>query len=181
MHSRSPAVIPFGVSRTALRPLYHMSGFLGAGAPRFEIRDAAGPATDMLIRTRELGHALAAALGSHPVMLMRGHGSVAVGPSVRQAAFRAVCTEVNARMGSEALRLGDVTFLNEQEAAQATATNAALVDRPWELWRKRVAVTMNFGFSRRWGGCRLPWFVGSTAELHQPKRPLLPGSQNSGA
>ena len=139
VHSHSPAVIPFGVSRTALRPLYHMSGFLGAGAPVFEIRDAAGPATDMLIRNRELGHALAAKLGDHPVLLMRGHGSVAVGPSVRQAVFRAVYTEVNARMESEALRLGDVTFLNEQEAAQATATNAALVDRPWELWRKKAA------------------------------------------
>ena len=139
VHSHSPAVIPFGVSRTALRPLYHMSGFLGTGAPVFEIRDAAGPATDMLIRSRELGHALAVELGDHPVMLMRGHGSVAVGPTVRQAVFRAVYTEVNARMESEALRLGDVTFLNEQEAAQATATNAALVDRPWELWRKRAA------------------------------------------
>ena len=139
VHSHSPAVIPFGVSRTALRPLYHMSSFLGAGAPVFEIRDAAGPATDMLIRSRELGHALAAELGDHPVMLMRGHGSVAVGPSIRQAVFRAVYTEVNARMESEALRLGDVTFLNEQEAAQATATNAALVDRPWELWRKKAA------------------------------------------
>ena len=139
VHSHSPAVIPFGVSRTALRPLYHMSGFLGAGAPVFEIRDAAGPATDMLIRNRELGHALAVKLGDHPVLLMRGHGSVAVGPSVRQAVFRAVYTEVNARMESEALRLGDVTFLNEQEAAQATATNAALVDRPWELWRKKAA------------------------------------------
>ncbi len=139
VHSHSPAVIPFGVSRVPLRPLYHMSGFLGAGAPVFEIRDAAGPATDMLIRNRELGHALAAELGDHPVMLMRGHGSVAVGPSVRQAVFRAVYTEVNARMESEALRLGDVTFLNEQEAARAMATNAALVDRPWELWRKKAA------------------------------------------
>ncbi len=138
VHSHSPAVIPFGVSKAALRPLYHMSGFLGAGAPVFEIRDAGGPATDMLIRNRELGRALAAALGSNPVMLMRGHGSVVVGPTIRQAVFRAVYTEVNARMESEALRLGDVTFLNEQEAAAAMTTNAAQVNRPWELWRKKA-------------------------------------------
>jgi hypothetical protein len=31
VHSHSPAVIPFGVSRTPLKPLYHMSGFLDAG------------------------------------------------------------------------------------------------------------------------------------------------------
>ncbi len=138
VHSHSAAVIPFGVSHVALKPIYHMSSFLGTGVPVFEIRDAGGPATDMLIRSRELGHALALALGDHPVILMRGHGSVAVGPSVRHAVFRAVYTEVNARLESEALRLGDVTFLSEQEAAKATVTNAALVDRPWELWRKRA-------------------------------------------
>lgn len=138
VHSHSPAVIPFGVSHAPLRPLYHMSGFLGTGAPVFEIRDAGGPATDMLIRNRELGHALAAALGDRPVILMRGHGSTVVGPSIRQAVFRAVYTEVNARLESEALRLGDVTFLNEQEAAKAMTTNAAQVDRPWELWRKKA-------------------------------------------
>jgi len=138
VHSRSPAVIPFGVSRVALRPLYHMSGFLGAGAPVFEIRNAGGPGTDMLIRDRVLGRALAVELGDHPVILMRGHGSVVVGPSVRLSVFRAVYTELNARMESEALRLGDVTFLNEQEAASAMATNATLVDRPWELWRRKA-------------------------------------------
>jgi HCOMODA/2-hydroxy-3-carboxy-muconic semialdehyde decarboxylase len=138
VHSHSPAVIPFGTSKVALKPLYHMSAFLGAGAPVFEIRDAGGPATDMLIRNRELGHALAEALGNGPVVLMRGHGSTVVGSSVRQAVFRAVYTEVNARLESEALRLGEVTFLNEDEAANAAVTNAGLVDRPWELWRKKA-------------------------------------------
>jgi HCOMODA/2-hydroxy-3-carboxy-muconic semialdehyde decarboxylase len=40
VHSHSPAVIPFGVSTTALRPLYHMSAFLGDAVPVFEIRNA---------------------------------------------------------------------------------------------------------------------------------------------
>ncbi len=138
VHSHSPAVIPFGVSHTRLRPLYHMSSFLGLGAPVFEIRDTAGAATDMLIRNRELGHALALSIGDHPVVLMRGHGSVVVAPTVREAVFRAVYTEINARMESEALRLGDVTFLSEQEAEAAAKTNAGQVNRPWELWRQKA-------------------------------------------
>ena len=52
VHTHSPAVIPFGVVEATLRPIYHMSSFLGAGVPVFEIRDAGGPATDMLIATR---------------------------------------------------------------------------------------------------------------------------------
>src|SRR5438045_7538758 len=106
VHSHSPAVIPFGVTSVKLRPVFHLSSFLGGGAPVFEIREAGGPATDMLIRTPELGAALARTLGSAPVALMRGHGDVVVAPSLREAVFRAVSNEVNARRGAEALQLG---------------------------------------------------------------------------
>ncbi len=55
VHSHSPSVIPFGVVAVGLQPIYHMSSFLGAGVPVFEIRDTGGPATDMLIRNTALG------------------------------------------------------------------------------------------------------------------------------
>ena len=139
VHSHSPSVIPFSVTRTRLKPVFHLAGFLGGGTPNFEIRDASGPETDMLIRTPELGVALASTLGSATYALMRGHGSVAVGNSLKQAVYRAIYAEVNARLQSEASRLGDITFLSEAEAENAAATNAEMVDRPWELWKQRVA------------------------------------------
>jgi len=46
---------------------------------------------------------------------------------------------VNARLQSQALQLGTVTYLNAAEAASAAATNDQMVERPWELWKKRVA------------------------------------------
>src|SRR5271169_550636 len=140
VHSHSPAVIPFGVVGVALRPIFHLGGFLGTGAPVFEIRDAGGPATDMLIRNAALGAALATALGSAPVALLRGHGDVVVGRSIREAVFRAIYTEVNARLESEALRLGQgqVVFLNEEEARAAAETNSAQIGRPWELWKAKA-------------------------------------------
>lgn len=138
IHSHSAAVIPFSVSKVALKPVYHMSGFLGGGVPVFEIRDSGGPATDMLVRDGHLGHDLAAALGPHSVALMRGHGSVTVGPGIRLAVVRAVYTEQNARLESEALKLGDVTFLNDEEAAKAASTLAGQAGRPWELWRQKA-------------------------------------------
>ena len=49
VHTHSPSIVPFAASSVALRPLYHMSGFLAAGVPVFEIREAAGM-TDLLIR-----------------------------------------------------------------------------------------------------------------------------------
>jgi HCOMODA/2-hydroxy-3-carboxy-muconic semialdehyde decarboxylase len=104
----------------------------------FEIRDTGGPATDMLIRSAALGHALAATLGPHPVALMRGHGSVAAAQSVRHVVFRAIYTEVNARMQAEALKLGTPEYLNPEEAAAAMKTNDGQVDRPWALWKLRA-------------------------------------------
>ena len=141
VHSHSPAVIPFGVVATArLRPIYHMSSFLGFGVPVFEIRDSGGPATDMLIRTPQLGAALAKTLGDAPVALMRGHGNVVVGGSVREVVFRAVYTEVNARLEADALRLGQgqVVFLNDEEARNSTATNRAQITRAWDLWKAKA-------------------------------------------
>jgi ribulose-5-phosphate 4-epimerase/fuculose-1-phosphate aldolase len=138
VHSHSPALIPFGVTGTALRPLYHMSGFLGGTAPVFEIRDAGGPATDMLIRDRKLGAALARTLGKSAFALMRGHGSVAVGGALKQVVYRAIYAEINARLQAEAMRLGTVTYLNDAEAAGASRTNEAAVDRPWDLWKSKV-------------------------------------------
>lgn len=137
VHSHSPSVIPFGIVKTAtLQPVCHMSGFIGAAAPVFEIRDVAGDASDMLVRDRKLGAALAASLGSASVVLMRGHGSTVVGTGIRQVVFRAIYTEVNARLQSEAMRLGTPTVLTPAEAENAARTNDGAIDRAWELWRR---------------------------------------------
>jgi HCOMODA/2-hydroxy-3-carboxy-muconic semialdehyde decarboxylase len=72
------------------------------------------------------------------VVLMRGHGATIVGASLPQVVFRAVYTETNARLEAEALRLGPVTFLNEQEAANAAAVIDGQIGRAWELWKKAL-------------------------------------------
>jgi ribulose-5-phosphate 4-epimerase/fuculose-1-phosphate aldolase len=137
VHSHSPAVIPFGVTSARLRPIYHMSSFLGRDVPVFEIRDTGGEATDMLIRTPLLGAALAQSLGDATVALMRGHGNVVVGRSLPEVVFRAIYTETNARLQADALRLGNdrVTYLSDGEATASMATNAGVLTRAWELWK----------------------------------------------
>jgi ribulose-5-phosphate 4-epimerase/fuculose-1-phosphate aldolase len=137
VHSHSPAVIPFGVVARPLKPIFHLGGFLGPQVPVFEIREAGGQATDMLVRSPALGAALARALGKHAVALLRGHGNVVVGGSIREATFRAVYTEINARLAAEALRLGGgrAVFLNEAEAQAATETNRGQIGRAWDLWK----------------------------------------------
>ena len=137
VHSHSQSVIPFGVTGQRLRPIFHMSGFLGSGSALFEIRDAAGN-TDMLIRDMGLGRALAQSLGSHNCVLMRGHGSTTTAPSIELAVYRAIYAEVNAKLQIQAAALGPVNFLNEEEAALAAATTEGQVVRAWDLWRGRI-------------------------------------------
>jgi len=97
VHSHSPSVIPFAITQNPLKPVFHMSGFLGSGSAHFEIREAAGN-TDMLIRSAYLGEALAKSLGKHNCVLMRGHGSTVVGTSLEQVIYRAIYAEVNAKL-----------------------------------------------------------------------------------
>lgn len=137
VHSHSPEIIPFSVTGTSLRPLYHMSAFLGTGAPIFDIRESAG-ATDMLIRDNKLGDALAKSLGNSAVVLMRGHGFVAVANSIPRVVLYSIYTPINARLQAEAMKLGNVNFLTPEEAVKAAAGTDAAVGRPWELWKSRV-------------------------------------------
>lgn len=138
IHSHSPAVIPFGVTGARLRPICHMSGFLGATTPVFDIRHSAGESTDLLVSSQALGEALAKVLGPSNVALMRGHGSVTVGNSIKQAVFRGVYTESNARLQAEASRLGEITFLTEAEAKATSDMNDKHLDRPWEMWKRNA-------------------------------------------
>lgn len=137
-HGHSAAVIPFGLVNTPMRATYHNAAFLAAGVPVFDIRDRFG-ATDIVISSAERGAALADALGDKAVLLLRAHGFVAVAPDLPSAVFRAIFTEVSARVQLQAATLGGpMATLDEEEGRKADAINLATVGRSWELWKKRV-------------------------------------------
>jgi ribulose-5-phosphate 4-epimerase/fuculose-1-phosphate aldolase len=139
VHTHSPGVIPYTISQVPLRAVFHNAAFLAAGAPVWDIRKVFGE-TDMLVRDAAIGKDLALTLGDRPVVLMRGHGDVAVGPSVKLAVFRAYYTDVNARQQSQAIALGgEANYLTPGEGAKADAVNLAIVDRIWNLWKMRVS------------------------------------------
>ena len=142
VHSHSPGVIPFTISPVPLRAVFHNAAFLAGGAPLWDIRKDFGE-TDMLVRNPAIGKSLALTLADRPVVLMRGHGDVAVGPAVKVAVFRAYYTDVNARLQSQAVALGgEVNYLTAGEGAKADAVNLQVLDRIWNLWKMRVMTTL---------------------------------------
>jgi len=134
VHCHTPSFLPFCVCQVGLRPIYHMSGFLGRGVARFEIRDFAGM-TDMLVSNPALGKALAQSLGDKQIVLMRGHGATMAGQSIKHAVFRAIYGAINAAVQLEAMRLGEVTYLADEEALKGADINDRFVDRSWALWK----------------------------------------------
>jgi ribulose-5-phosphate 4-epimerase/fuculose-1-phosphate aldolase len=140
VHSHSPSVVPFGLVDVPMQAMFHNAAFLAAGVPVFDIREKFG-ATDMLVGNAAKGVALAEIMGKRDIVLMRAHGSVACGPSLQAAVFRAVYTEVNARIQHWTNALGQgarPAALDADEGKLADAVNEKAALRAWELWRSNV-------------------------------------------
>jgi ribulose-5-phosphate 4-epimerase/fuculose-1-phosphate aldolase len=139
VHSHSHSIVPLSISKAVrLRAVSHMAGFIGPEAPLFEIRDAGGSATDLLIRSVALGTALADTLGAHNIVVMRGHGSTVAAPSVPLVVYRAIYAELNARYQTAAMLHGEITALTAEEAKACVDATEGQVHRPWELWTRQA-------------------------------------------
>jgi ribulose-5-phosphate 4-epimerase/fuculose-1-phosphate aldolase len=138
VHHHSPSVIPFGVTGVPLRPLLHMCASMGTDIPTWDSRTRFGD-TNLLVTNVEMGRDLAGALGSRPVALMRGHGCVIAGGSLREVVFNAVYLELNADLQMKAQALGDITFLSDGEVQAILRTRASFTyERAWERWCRRA-------------------------------------------
>lgn len=140
VHSHSPSVVPFGLVGVPMQAMFHNAGFIAAGVPVFDIAEKFG-ATDMLVGNAAKGVALIEVMGDRDIVLMRAHGSVACGPTLQTAVFRAVYTEVNARIQHYTVSLGGgmpIAALDEEEGRLADIVNQGAGMRAWDLWRSQV-------------------------------------------
>jgi HCOMODA/2-hydroxy-3-carboxy-muconic semialdehyde decarboxylase len=139
VHNHAPSLIPFTVTNTLLRPILHLAALTGPELPVWDIRDNFGD-TNLLVTTMDQGRDLASCLGDRRVSLMRGHGCVIAGKSIREVVMASVYLQVNAGMLLEALRLGDVKYLSPGEIKAMTESQMSLTgqERAWEYWANRA-------------------------------------------
>jgi HCOMODA/2-hydroxy-3-carboxy-muconic semialdehyde decarboxylase len=133
-------VIPFGLVGVPMQAMFHNAAFLAAGVPVFDIKKKFG-ATDLLVSDGAKGVALAESLGRKDIAMMRAHGSVTCGPTLQTAVFRAVYTEVNARIQHWALALAGgkpMAVLDAEEGRLADVINQTAGMRAWDLWRTQT-------------------------------------------
>ena len=120
--------------------------FIAAGVPVFDIRVKFG-ATNMLCGDTPKAAALAEVLGEKDIALMRAHGVVATGSTLELAVFRAVYTEINARIQHWTLALGGgapPAALDAEEGQLADVVNETAAKRAWEFWRAQVRGQANW-------------------------------------
>ncbi len=140
VHNHSPSVIPFGIVPVPMRPVYHMSAFVGAGVPVWDIRDAE-KGSDMLVRSNYLGSVLAKCLGGCSAALMRGHGAVVVAGTLPVVVGRSIYLEMNARLQMQALSLAkpeEIVYLDDGEVAKIAQSKTYDFMRSWGLWKARA-------------------------------------------
>jgi ribulose-5-phosphate 4-epimerase/fuculose-1-phosphate aldolase len=94
-HVHSPACVVLGQIGQSLVPLHNHGGMFADGVPLFERIG--------LIRSRKLGDQVAATLGAHRAMLLRGHGANVAEVNVRRAAIVACFLEEAADLQLRAL------------------------------------------------------------------------------
>lgn len=138
IHHHSHHVLPFTFSKEPLRPVFHMGGVMGREVPSWDIRDKFGD-TNLLVVTMDQGLDLARALGPNRMVLLRRHGVVVVGKTLRQAVFTAVYTSDNAKLLHAARTFGEVEYLSDGEIAKAEGllTLPVAINRAWEYWARR--------------------------------------------
>jgi len=142
VHNHSPSTIPFGITGRKLKPLMHMCASIGRQVPIWDSRDKFGD-TDLLVANMAMGRDLAKRVGKGASALMRGHGAVTVGRTIRHAVFIAIYLELDARLQMQALALGRIRFLSTGEVDRiAGRTGPFTLNRAWENWCRRAGRPM---------------------------------------
>jgi ribulose-5-phosphate 4-epimerase/fuculose-1-phosphate aldolase len=138
IHHHAHDLIPFGVTGTPIRPLIHVAGAIGTKVPVWDIADRFGD-TSLLVTDMAQARDLAAALDVHSAALMRGHGTVVVGKSIREAVLTAIYLQVNASVDLKSRGLGEVKYLSAGEISRSLPNllGESAATRAWEYFERR--------------------------------------------
>ena len=129
IHFHSPAVILLSVVGETIRPLHNYSAIFYEGVPVFE---GTGQ-----VESPERAGEIAQILGPAKAIILRGHGAVVVGHSIREACILALYLEESARLQVEAMKLGTPKFVARQEAERIAKRTfkPASTERAWEHFK----------------------------------------------
>jgi len=142
VHNHAYDVLPFGLTDTPIKPLIHTASVIGEHIPMWDIRDKFGDATDMLVRNMEQGRDLTTALDDNTCILMRGHGAVIAGKTIKEAVVASIYLMINARIQTISMTMGNPVYLSPKEIRNMTDVQFSplAMDRMWEAFCLRAGL-----------------------------------------
>jgi len=143
VHAHAEDVLPFTITKAALRPVIHSGAFIGAEVPVWDIADQFGERTNLLVTDMAQGRDLAKRLGGNNVALMRGHGFAAAARSLIDVVRMSVYLPRNARVQFKAAQLGEMKPLSGGEIQARSAgpgykPQSPETQRAWQYWAQRA-------------------------------------------
>ena len=132
-HFHSPAVILLSVIGQTIRPMHNYSAIFYEGVPLYT-------GTGQVESPARAGE-MAKLLGDAKAVILRGHGAVVVGHSIREVCMLAVYLEESARLQTEAMKLGTPMFIERDDAERIAKRTfkPASTDRAWEHFKAKCA------------------------------------------
>ena len=143
VHAHAEDVLPFTITKAALRPVIHSGAFIGAEVPVWDIAERFGDRTNLLVTDMAQGRDLAQRLGANNVALMRGHGFAAAARSLIDVVRMSVYLPRNARVQLKAMQLGELKPLSAGEISARAAgpgykPQSPETQRAWQYWAQRA-------------------------------------------
>ena len=140
VHNHAQEVLPFSLTDTPLKPVIHTASVIGEHIPLWDIRDQFGENTDMLVRNMEQGRDLSAALENNTCLIMRGHGAVIVGKTLKEAVVTSIYLKINAKIQTSAMAMGNPIPLSPGEIKNTKKVQLSPLglDRMWEAFCLRA-------------------------------------------
>ena len=132
-HFHSPAVILLSVIGQTIRPMHNYSAIFYEGVPLYT-------GTGQVESPARAGE-MAKLLGDAKAAILRGHGAVVVGHSIREVCMLEVYLEESARLQTEAMKLGTPMFIERDDAERIAKRTfkPASTDRAWEHFKAKCA------------------------------------------
>lgn len=140
LHASPEELLPFTITQTPLRPVFHSVGDMGLHVPVWDIAEQFGDKTDLEISTMQQATDLACCLGMNRIVLLRGNGIVVTGRTLNDLVRLSTYIPRNGRTITVATQLGSFVGLSagEVEARLALDPESNAMRRGWEYWAQQV-------------------------------------------
>lgn len=137
-HNHAQALMPFTVVDIPYKPLSHYGAMFYEGVPVYDDYDVSD---GMLIRNQQEGERVARCLGDKKAILLRGHGVIVTGESLRKCVMNSIFMVIDAENQYNAIRIGEPTYLSYEEARacdKKTWNMDISQERAWNFWCSKI-------------------------------------------